>query len=270
LSTATAIRRLIGRHRRSKSVERLHRIARFFEDAYTNVGTDFTEHGEEQLLNRLASHNFETVLDVGANVGEWSIAALRRWPASAVHAFEVAPQTFGLLRDNLHRENILSRVVLNQFGLAEAPTRRPMYYYPDRSDLTCDRPRHQDHASIQFTAEMITGDEYVKRSDIARIDFLKIDVEGSEHLVLQGFEDTLAGNRVRCIQFEYGAFAIDTRVLLRDFYDGLKSHYWIGKLFPSGVEFRDYSWTDEDFRFANYLCVSHDSPELKRAAECFT
>jgi hypothetical protein len=142
-----------------------------------------------------------------------------------------------------------------------------MYYFPDHPDLTCDRPRHDGYASAAFEAQIMTGDEYVARHDIDRIDFLKIDVEGTEHLVLKGFARTLAEGRIRCIQFEYGAFSIDTRVLLRDFHALLAPKYWIGKLFPTGIEFRDYSWTDEDFRFANFLCISRDQPALKRSAE---
>jgi FkbM family methyltransferase len=266
VSRVQSLRRLIGRHRHSRSVQCLHTLARFFEDAYENVGAELTEHGELELIRRLVPFGLKTVFDVGANVGDWSTAALERWPSASVHAFEVAPQTFGLLSTALRDRHLQDRVVLNPCGLAEHSGRQSMYYFPDRSDLTCDRPRHE-HRSIPFDAEMMTGDRYVQRSKIDRIDFLKIDVEGGEHLVLKGFAETLRDERIRCIQFEYGAFSIDTRVLLRDYYDLLKSRYWIGKLFPTGVEFHDYRWTDEDFRFANYLCVSRRSPELKHAVE---
>jgi hypothetical protein len=127
-------------------------------------------------------------------------------------------------------------------------------------------PRHVHAASTPFTAELRTGDDYVRAHGLDAIDFLKIDVEGAEHLVLKGFQQTLAAGRINCIQFEYGAFSIETRVLLADYYDTLGSKYWIGKIFPGSVEFRDYHWTMENFRFSNFLCVLRSRPDLMELA----
>jgi hypothetical protein len=142
-----------------------------------------------------------------------------------------------------------------------------MYYFPDHPELTCDRPRHENSTVVQFEASIVAGDEYADANGIETIDFLKIDVEGAEHLVLKGFSRMLGRGAIRCIQFEYGAFSIQTRVLLADYYEWLGSRYWIGKVFPSGVEFRDYQWTDESFRFANFVCVSRDWPEARKLVE---
>jgi hypothetical protein len=71
---------------------------------------------------------------------------------------------------------------------------------------------------------------------------------------------------VSCIQFEYGAFSIETRVLLADYYKLLADRYWIGKLFPTHVEFADYHWMMETFRFANFVCVDRSRSDLKALA----
>ena len=49
------------------------------------------------------------------------------------------------------------------------------------------------------------------------------------------------------IQFEYGAFSIQTHKLLIDYYEMLKEHYWIGKIYPKYVDFQDYDWHMENF-----------------------
>ena len=163
-----------------------------------------------------------------------------------------------------------ARVVLNKCGLGDRSGHERMFYYPDHPELTCDFPRHACYTKVAFEAPMITGDEYVARQDLGRIDFLKIDVEGAEHRVLNGFAETLAQTAIRCIQFEYGAFSIDTKVLLRDYYEILQARYVIGKIFPTYVDFRDYDWTDEDFRFSNFLCVSREDPQAVLLARDLT
>jgi FkbM family methyltransferase len=245
----------------------VHRLAQSFEEAYENVGSEFTQNGEADLLERLAQLEFKTVVDVGANVGDWSLAALRAWPSAFVHAFEVAPQTFRTLEEQVAREPHRQRVRLNQCGLSERSGVQTMYFFPNHPELTCDRPRHEGRAVVPFEATMVAGDEYAEEHGLRSIDFLKVDVEGAELSVLKGFSRMLERDAIRCIQFEYGAFSIQTRVLLADYYQLLAPRYWIGKLFPHGVEFRDYAWTDESFRFANFVCIGKGWPEARALAE---
>jgi FkbM family methyltransferase len=222
--------------------------------------------GEVDLIRRLAPARFTTVFDVGAHVGDWSLAALAEWGGARVHAFEVAPPTFDRLRRHVHAAGLDGRVDFVAKGLGEATDRRDMYYFPEHPHLTCDMPRHHLPAT-PFVGEFVSGDAYMQERQIGDVDFVKVDVEGAEHLVFRGFRRAIEEGRVHCMQFEYGAFSIQTRVLLADYYDLLAPRYWIGKLFPATVEFRDYDWTMENFRFSNFICVSRNRPDLKQLAE---
>jgi hypothetical protein len=94
---------------------------------------------------------------------------------------------------------------------------------------------------------------------------LKLDVEGAEHLVLQGLDEALSERRIRFVQFEYGRVNILTRFLLRDFYTLFATHgYVVGKIFPDHVDIRDYDLNDEDFLGPNYLACRGDDPILRR------
>src|SRR5947207_3356176 len=42
-----------------------------------------------------------TVVDLGANVGAFSVWASRRWPGSTIHAYEPHPDTFAMLVRNV-------------------------------------------------------------------------------------------------------------------------------------------------------------------------
>src|SRR5262245_14752638 len=262
----TRSRRLIARNRGRTTVRALHRLATFIDESYENEEWDLCVNGEAALLRRLESARLVTVVDVGAHLGDWSIEAMRAWPSAHVHAFEAAPPTCERLIRHLAQVGLSDRVTINACGLGDANTTREMYYFPDHPQLTCDLPRHH-HRSVPFTARMLRGDAYLRDAGIATIDFLKIDVEGAEHLVLDGFSDALHSGRIQCVQFEYGAFSIQTRVLLADYYARLSPMYWIGKIYPHGVEFADYDWTMENFRFCNFFCVLRNRADLKALAE---
>src|SRR5437867_464786 len=81
----------------------------------------------------------------------------------------------------------------------------------------------------------------VREQGIDRVDLLKMDVEGAEHLVLAGLAQTLGARRVRFVQFEYGRVNILTKFLLHDFYELFRRYgYVVGKIFPDFVDFRAY------------------------------
>lgn len=260
-------RQYIGRRRRSRSVQLLHRLAAFVESAYVNEGSDFAANGERTLLRKLAQQDFRNVVDVGANYGDWTAEALECWPNATVHAFEVAPITFSHLEQRFEAMHRTPRVRLNCLGLSEKAGKQAMFYFPEHPDLTCDLPRHDQHTRQAFDADFVTGDNYCDASSITDIDFLKIDVEGAEHKVLKGFGKRLKSRKVHCVQFEYGAFSTQTRFLLADYYSMLAEGYWIGKIYPTYVAFGDYQWVMEDFRFANYLAISKLRTDLRRCVE---
>jgi FkbM family methyltransferase len=256
-------RRFIAKNRQHAPVRALHRLASFIEEAYENDEWDMSANGETALIRRLAPAQFKTVFDVGAHVGGWSTEALRFWPGARAHLFEVAPPTFERLKRDI---GLAARATLNPFGLSDAAGAREMFFFPEHPHLTCDMPRHA-FAATPFTARLLDGDTYLDEHGIHTIDFMKVDVEGAEHLVFKGFSRAIREGRIHGMQFEYGAFSIQTRVLLADYYEMLSRDYWIGKIFPSGIEFRDYDWTMENFRFSNFACVSRRRPDLRDLAE---
>jgi FkbM family methyltransferase len=257
-----AARGAIARHRRSPAILELHRAAAFVESAWHNEGAEFAANGERFVLEALRPAGCGTVFDVGANVGHWTQAVLELWPDCRVDAFEVAPVTVGLLQENIAQRPYEGRVRAHALGLSEQPGRQTMHFYPGRHELTSDSPRHDGVASVPFEARLSTVDRVCQEQGIERLDDLKIDVEGAEYRVLKGAAGLLEAGAVTCIQFEYGAFAIDTRVMLRDYFTLLGERFQLGKIYPNYVEFGSYDWRADDLRFCNYLCVSRDRMDL--------
>jgi FkbM family methyltransferase len=262
-----ALKQAIARNRRSTVMMALHKAASFIESAWNNEGSSFDVNGERFVIERLAPAGFQRAFDVGANTGHWSHAALTVWPHCHVHAFEVAPATHQELATSSAFAAYSGRATFHDFGLSDTAGSLQMYYFPGHSELTSVNLRHEQHVAIPFDARLTTLDVFCRDQNIESIDFLKIDVEGTEHRVLKGGRALLEAQKVACIQFEYGAFSIGSHFLLKDFFDLLSSHYFIGKIFPNYVAFGDYDWRDENFRFSNYLCIAKTRPDLRALIE---
>ena len=262
-----ALKQAIARNRRSAVVTALHRMATFVDSAWNNEGADFDANGERFVIQCLAPAALRTAFDVGANTGRWSRAALTLWPQCHVHAFEVVPETCQELARSLASSDHAARATAHDFGLSDSVGAQRMYFFPGHSELTSDIPRHDDYMAVPFEARLTTLDVFCRDEGIETVDFLKIDVEGAEHRVLKGGHALVEEQKIACIQFEYGAFSIDTHFLLKDYFTLLSPRYFIGKIFPNHVAFGDYTWRDENFRFSNYLCVAKTRPDLRALIE---
>jgi hypothetical protein len=95
------------------------------------------------------------------------------------------------------------------------------------------------------------------KRNMTRIDLLKIDTEGHEIAILEGFSKALHGSRISVIQFEYGTTWIAPRCFLHEAYTLLKPlGFSIGRLYPDGVFFKPYNRLEDDhFRMGNYVAV---------------
>lgn len=240
--------------------QRLHR-------GYENVSYDFRSNGELRVLKVLADDpRVTTLFDVGANTGEWSALAAQHLPAAVIHAFEIVPSTASAFQD---RNRHLANVRLNTLGLSDRVGADRIHYAEGFSTLATCVPDFADtFHHIQTTAIEVrttTGDAYCAEHGIARIDFLKVDVEGYEEKVLRGFSGLLARRAIRAIQFEYGYVNIANRFLLKDFYDLLiPKGFVVGKIYPTYVDFRPYRHSHEDFLGPNFLAVQQDEQPLIR------
>ena len=230
--------------------------------------------GETWCLRRLKDGNIAMnwAFDVGGNVGDWTRAFRQNHPESVIHVFEIAAPIFARLQGNV---GALSNVVLNPFGLSNRSEEIDLFLpeaekeigratsYKDHLDPAFELPGQEPTSFQKIRSKVIRGDDYVKTNKIEMIDFLKIDVEGMEEVVLQGLSDTFAARRIRMVQFEYNTTNIVSKFLLRNAYEFFNRHgYAVGKLYPNYVEFRDYHYRHEDFCGPNMIAVRSDDRDL--------
>ena len=116
-------------------------------------------------------------IDVGAHVGSWTRVLAERF--KEVWAFEPAPDTFACLRKNVTAPN----VELSQLALGDSCKRIGML----DDERFGSRNTGGRHLSGDGDVGMITLDQL----NIFPVDFIKLDVEGFEPMVIEGARETL-------------------------------------------------------------------------------
>ena len=148
------------------------------------------------LLDRILKPG-HVVADVGANIGEISLAAARRVGENGtVHSFEPMSSLFNCLVQNSGMNN-LKQITPVQQGLSAAKG-KAMIYAQER--LIKDGTTNSGLGTIypfggrSMPVEEIvlnTLDHYFEETSVERLDLIKIDVEGAEYDVLRGAFHTI-------------------------------------------------------------------------------
>jgi FkbM family methyltransferase len=144
----------------------------------------------------------DTFLDIGSNIGYYSLVAASYNPQIRIWAFEPLPAAVKYLRKNI-ASNGYNNITVVQKALSE--TKGNIRFYSVRNPkfdkiedhLSGDGTINPDNAGVgeQFEVETISLDNFVTEAGIQRVDFIKIDTEASEHLVFQSGMNVLKTHR---------------------------------------------------------------------------
>ncbi len=136
-----------------------------------------------------------TFVDVGANVGLYSALAIRGG-ASQVLSLEPLPENFELLKKTVSANSPMQPVHLEEVAAGREHGELTLHTNPDNKG---DNRLYPDPLlSHKLTVQVETLDFLCAKHNISHIDFLKIDVQGAEMLVLDGAKNTLAQSP-RCV-----------------------------------------------------------------------
>lgn len=146
------------------------------------------EKDESSMMENLVSDG-DTVFDIGANIGWYSINIATSKRAVKVYCFEPIPKTFKSLLVNIEL-NAIANVYPHNFGFSSQAGEFPFYYYQSGSGnaSAVNLTSRTDVECVQ--CKVFTIDEFIKTSE-AKIDFIKCDVEGAELLVFRGGIETI-------------------------------------------------------------------------------
>jgi FkbM family methyltransferase len=151
----------------------------------------------------LRRHDFGegVVIDVGANLGLFSLVVRERFPDRRIIAFEPVASTFAALTANAAR-NSATNMECHPLAVSDRDgTARFVVLENARANSSLETSAPSQGGDT-IEVECITLDRFVSQAGIGRIALLKVDVEGFEISVFRGAADVLARVRPRVVYFE--------------------------------------------------------------------
>jgi FkbM family methyltransferase len=133
----------------------------------------------------------DTVYDIGANVGYVSLSLAKRvGPKGHVIAFEPIPSSADAFRQNIEINGITNVQLLN---LAASDKSGEAVIRMTENSATASLVWHRNETSaVEIHIRAAAIDELVEAGEFGLPTFVKIDVEGSEGIVLHGMRRTIA------------------------------------------------------------------------------
>jgi FkbM family methyltransferase len=145
---------------------------------------------ESSIIRSFAPH-IDTMLDIGANIGWYSLLVTSINKSASIHAFEPIPNTFKRLSDNCSL-NQANSIICHNFGFSSETGFFPFYFYPEGSGNASIRNLAAREDAQVIDCELITLSDFcLGLPSSSSIDFIKCDVEGNELFVFQGSTSVL-------------------------------------------------------------------------------
>lgn len=152
---------------------------------------DFEPHTKRFLLREVRPGS--VFLDLGANVGYFSLLVASRVEAVRVIAFEPNPGIAARLRDSVEANRLADRVQVVERALSDRAGEVLFGIDPANSGHSrFARPEHEDIITVQTVA---LDDWLEQHSPDAQVSVLKLDVEGAEMQAIRGMEGLLSRAR---------------------------------------------------------------------------
>jgi FkbM family methyltransferase len=162
---------------------------------------------QEYFQNGLSVTEASCVMDIGANIGIFTMAVKLKAPEATVYAFEPILDTFQVLEQNARSLGCSDIHLFNVAIGSQDHVEETFTYFPHMPGNSTAIPALKDeqkpamdrifgkemsdflNQSETRTVQFRTLSSVIREQGITSVDYLKIDVEGSEISVLEGIEE---------------------------------------------------------------------------------
>ena len=142
----------------------------------------------------------ESFYDIGANIGYFSFLAVSANKNIKVTCFEPSNGAWHYLKKNIEANNFIGNITAEKIALLDTEGEVDFYEVQNRKykylqynlsgeASTAGTGHHPNFNKYSVTST--TLDKYVERNKVNKIDLIKIDTEGCEHLILKAAAYTI-------------------------------------------------------------------------------
>jgi FkbM family methyltransferase len=124
----------------------------------------------------------DIVVDAGAWIGDFSAYVASK--KGICYAFEPVKKSYEILRKTAILNN--NRIIPVEMGLGQKEERITIYISMDDTAGAGNVPKGKKSRIIPHIINTTTLDKYIEKNNIAKIDFIKADIEGEERNLLYG------------------------------------------------------------------------------------
>lgn len=168
----------------------------FFDDIYFKHIPDFIFKNKSK----------PRILDIGANVGFFSLAAFMKFPEAEIYSFEPHPYCFKIMSDykqmyEQYNWHILKEAVSDHDGGLVLNT-ETVSGFTTQSSVFNSQVKQES-----FSAKTTLLESFLFENSIQQIDFIKLDCEGAEYSIIYSLSDeSFSKIDSMCIETHKGEF----------------------------------------------------------------
>lgn len=165
----------------------------------------------------------KTIVDVGANVGLFSIYALLKTPKAKIYAIEADPVVFQELSKNFQANKLTNKIQIFNLAMTSTPGKIILYRaaHSGWSSLFDDLGAK---AGLRVEVDATNLSLFCKKYNLEKIDYLKVDIEGAEYDFILGDRDFFH-NGVERMTVEVDKQPRDKRYSFDDLINKIKENY---------------------------------------------
>ncbi len=141
------------------------------------------------------SKQCKTIIDIGANVGYFTLIGASSNPTAKVYSFEPVKHIFERLNKNVNINNLTNVIAENSVvGNSEMPVK---FYLPKTNGIALAGSTKRGWAddAEEIMVPSISLDNYKNKQSISNIELIKMDCEFHEKEVLEGMSDILKNDK---------------------------------------------------------------------------
>ena len=162
---------------------------------YYKIESNRKYHNEAKKLEELFDFsNARIFIDIGACIGEYSIYFAKKYPQSKIYSFEASENNLELFKENIKLNKSESSIKIIYNAISDVQNQN--YYLSEASQQSevIISSKHSEKKTVTLSS-------FISNEKLDKIDFLKIDIEGSNYKLAQCIVDNYS--KINAIQYEF-------------------------------------------------------------------